>query len=138
MSSVEDMRNNHTKIIEKLFHKNKDKKFIYSGGEWATYGEILYNAEKNSKIIKCDSPKKRINIGLVLPNSRLYVEWLFGIVFSGNIAVPIFYNTSVEEIKNTIISCDLDLLICDNEIAEKCKRNFGDSFIRQINVITNY
>lgn len=132
------MEKENIKTIKALFYKNKDKEFVFFNDKWATYGDILYNAEKKASIIKKShmTNTNRINIGLILPNSKLYVEWLFGIIFSGHVAVPIFYSTSSEEIKNTIISCDLDLLICDDEIEEKNKKTFGKSFVRQINAVT--
>jgi len=56
------------------------------------------------------------NIGICIPNSAAYINWLTACYKSGRVAVPIFFGSSKQEILNTVVSCDLQVLVYSPEL----------------------
>ena len=65
----------------------------------------------------------RHNIAIVLPNTPDYIYAYLGIWQSGNVIVPIYYNSSINEIVNTINTFDISVVVTDERIGREIKTN---------------
>lgn len=89
--------------LKDLILRNQDNEeiFILTETDTFSYCDIIKQAVIYANLLK-NNYNKRVNIGLILPNSVEYIEWLFAIILSDNLAVPIFNQSSSNEIKNII------------------------------------
>lgn len=117
-----------------LKSRNSNKTFIITANDIYTYKQIIEKSISYAQILK-KNHKKRINIGLILPNSVEYIEWLFAIILSDNVAVPIFHQSSLSEIKNVIRACDISLFVASfekqemfSEITSECHSSYINCF----------
>ncbi len=121
--------------LKDLILRNQDNEeiFILTETDTFSYCDIIKQAVIYANLLK-NNYNKRVNIGLILPNSVEYIEWLFAIILSDNLAVPIFNQSSSNEIKNIIKSCDISLCItsidCNifYDIAEECRVSYINCF----------
>ncbi len=101
----------HDRTIALLY---KDKKYSYMQ---------LFDSAKSVSNVITEMKMPRGNIAIVLPNIPEYIFAYFGILLSGNIVVPIFNSSTVNEIINTVNTFDISIVITDQtvkyQLAEK-------------------
>jgi len=75
-----------------------------------SYSRLKESAQQCAELL-CSLAEARSNIGIYIPNSTEYITWLYSCYLSGMVAVPIFYGSSLSEVKNIISSCHLQALV---------------------------
>lgn len=104
--------------------KNDDKIAIIHNNNSITYSQLYKGAANICEIIK-EKTINSINIGIILPNSINYALAYFSILFSKKTVVPIQPKSTIDEIKNILAFCEIDLIISDS------------SFLKTADLISN-
>lgn len=71
---------------------------------------------------------RRIHIAFIGKTSYEYISCLTGMIFSGNVVVPIAADVSVEEAVTLFESADIEMLFCEEEFLDKAnqiKQKYG-------------
>lgn len=82
--------------------------------------EMVDHAIIFEKEIKRFSPTRH-NVAIILPNTPEYIFAYLGIWQSGNVIIPIYYNSSVDEIINTINTFDVAVIVTDERVISEIK-----------------
>ena len=84
------------------------------------YSELFTNSCIFEKEIKRFSPTRH-NVAIILPNTPEYIFAYLGIWQSGNVIVPVYYNSSINEIINTINTFDVAVIVTDERVISEIK-----------------
>lgn len=84
------------------------------------YSELFTNSCIFEKEIKRFSPTRH-NVAIILPNTPEYIFAYLGIWQSGNVIIPIYYNSSANEIINTINTFDVAVIVTDERVISEIK-----------------
>ena len=111
------------KIAELLSYQkaNYDTAVIYQDNSFSY--KAIYESVCIVKCILEKAKTSRCNIAIALANVPEYIIAYFGVLMSGNIVVPIYYSSSINEIINTINTFDIALVVTDERIGRKIKAN---------------
>ena len=100
---------------------NDDVAVIYQGKSFSY--KAIYESASIVKDILDGVDSTRSNIAIVIPNTPEYIYAYLGIWLSGNVIVPIYYSSSINEIINTINTFDIALVVTDERMGRKIKAN---------------
>ncbi|MBN2737509.1 MAG: acyl--CoA ligase [Spirochaetales bacterium] len=112
-------------LIKNIQVQTKDKIALYYGDQILTYEE-LFKSVMNHKSNLDGKPELCGNWGILLPNSTDYIIAYFLITFLDNTIVPLNVNEKEKELQATVASCNINLIITNSSIIEKCKNNLSD------------
>jgi fatty-acyl-CoA synthase/long-chain acyl-CoA synthetase len=83
-----------------------------------TYRELVERAMTRARALQALGVKPRDHVGLLLPTSFEFVEYLFAIAFCGAVAVPMNARYKYTELAYVIENGDLSVVITTDQIAD--------------------
>lgn len=97
-----------------------DKTAVVFKDRAVSYKELSEYSRDYAGVLK-DLSIDRRNIAVLLPNSPEYIFAYLGVYLSGNVIAPVNYNSSINEIINTINTFDIALLVTDERTSAEIK-----------------
>lgn len=103
------------KIIDLLLHQRMNNKpAISEDNDMCSYAELYGKCVQCASFLKsCVS--QRCHVGILLPNSIKYVVAYFSVLMLNDVVVPIYYQSTCDEIESIIRECDIGLFITDSK-----------------------
>lgn len=120
---LKDLFINHARIM-----KNRRVAYKYEFGEFTeVYCEEFHQDCRRAVSFWNEiAGNKRCKIGIVAENSYIYLIQVFGIILSGNIAIPMNQNMSHDDLCGFLEELEVDALAADDDWVEELKE-FADS-----------
>ncbi len=103
------------KIIDLLLHQRMNNKpAISEDNDTCSYAELYEKCVWCASFLK-SHVSQRCHVGILLPNSIKYVVAYFSVLMLNDVVVPIYYQSTCDEIESIIRECDIGLFITDSE-----------------------
>jgi len=97
-----------------------DKTAVVFKDRAVSYKELSEYSRDYAGVLK-DLSIDRRNIAVLLPNSPEYIFAYLGVYQSGNVIAPVYYNSSINEIINTINTFNIALVVTDERTSAEIK-----------------
>ena len=116
--------------------KQSNKTAVVFKDKSVSYKDLWEHSSYYAYIFK-DLLIHRHNIAIVLSNSPEYIFAYLGVYQSGNVIAPVYYNSSVNEIINTINTFDIALVVTDERMSGEIKAR-GALLTHKVSVLEAY
>lgn len=98
------------KDLQNMFSKTA----VVDGDLQLTYADLLRKSERVERIIRSVT-EKRVHIAILLPNSAAYVIAYCAVLSANCVVIPLYYQSTLQEVAHSIDSCDVQILLTNSE-----------------------